>query len=212
MLLTEMSATRTYNLRTRAGAGIASQNSGVGGGPLSESPDTSLTLSEENPDGPTSAFETAPPVAVRTYSDVVAARPPSPLRERPTSPFEDAAPAPEGASLRNRPVEEENGEISNNNNNIVTNDENDTPEGEDESQWTTVKRRCTRRGGQASVKNKAGLTSEQRKVVNQATEGMTDAEKEKIQRRQENMRHRRGSSVSSRGEGPARPKGKTIDP
>ena len=107
---------------------------------------------------------------------------------------------------------------------VVTTSSNEepTPElDENESQWTTVKRRRAKSLSsldKASYLNKKaggarkGLTTEQVKVVGMATTGMTTQQKETLRRRQQNVNILRDSSVSSREEGPPRQKGKTIDP
>ena len=51
-----------------------------------------------------------------------------------------------------------------------------------------------------------------REVVGIAATGMTAQQKEMLRRRQQNIAVRRDSSISSREEGPAEAKGKTIDP
>ena len=76
--------------------------------------------------------------------------------------------------------------------------------------WTTVTRK--RAHSEGSLPIKRPLTSEQTKAVKKATEGMTAEQKEMIRRRQNKVRPRQDDSVSSRGEGPSKNKGKTIDP
>jgi hypothetical protein len=78
-------STRTYELRTRTRAGVAAQPSRA----LDESPslidmDHSSSEAAHNQGG--LAPDAAATIATRTYSDVVAARPPSPQRERPEVP------------------------------------------------------------------------------------------------------------------------------
>ena len=59
---------------------------------------------------------------------------------------------------------------------------------------------------------KKSLTTEQRKVVDLAAEKLTKEQQQKFQKRQVNVHPRCDSPTSSWGEGPSRPKGKTIDP
>ena len=54
--------------------------------------------------------------------------------------------------------------------------------------------------------------SEQREVVDLATEKLTKEQQQKILHRQGKVHLRRNSSISSRGEGTSKRKGKTIDP
>ena len=85
-MLLNTSTTRTYKLRNRNRAGRASQSARA----LNKSPSLLDVDDRSNEAGPLQE-DTAPtaevPVTVRTYSDVVASRPPSPpRRERPVLP------------------------------------------------------------------------------------------------------------------------------
>ena len=62
------------------------------------------------------------------------------------------------------------------------------------SNWTTVQRKHAR--SKESLKNKRPLTSEQALVVQMAAESMTAEQKRSIQRRQDNVRPRKDSSLS----------------
>ena len=89
----------------------------------------------------------------------------------------------------------------------------------EDSQWTTVKRRCARslnsleRNRQVNKEFGHGnpaLTREQVQVVQATTNELTDAQKQNYQRQHQVITWR-SSSSSSRGEGPSKPKGKGID-
>ena len=152
-------------------------------------------------------------VTVRSYSDVVASRPPSPRREIPVQPVRSAALGPSGAEILDHPFD--GGHVDNtssyNNNSYNSSEEIvETPDKED-SHWTTVVP-CKRACSHGSLGNKRPLTTEQAQMVRLATENLTQEQMHHLQRRQEKVRPRRGSSVSSRGEGPSKPKGKGIDP
>jgi hypothetical protein len=78
---------RTYNLRTRAGTGVATQSGQVQEESLYRSAEIDNWSSEVAPHtvGPVPNAE-ADSAVLRTYSDVVASRPPSVYRERPSLP------------------------------------------------------------------------------------------------------------------------------
>ena len=201
---------RTYDLRTRARTGAAAQSSRV---PV-ESPDIDSPSNEAPPqyDGTVTHAEAAN--TVRLYSDAVASRPPSPRRERPVAPINapTVGPArlnlpdlsevdsyPEG-SLDDREIEKDGP-----GKNV------ETPDKPEYARWTRVQHKRARSDSSLLNKTKS-LTSEQRNVVKKAAENLTKEQKQKFQKRHANVRPRRDSSVSSRGEGPSKPKGKGIDP
>ena len=76
--------------------------------------------------------------------------------------------------------------------------------------WTMVQHRRTHSHG--LLQEKGTVTMEQALAIKLATERMTCEQKPQVQRCQEKIQPRREGSVSSRGEGPSRPKGKGIDP
>ena len=86
----------------------------------------------------------------------------------------------------------------------------ETPDKPEYARWTKVQHKRAR--SDSALPNKKPLTTEQKKLVDLAAERLTKEQQRKFQKRQKNVRPRRGSSTSSRGEGPSRPKGKTIDP
>ena len=201
---------RTYDLRTRAWTGAAARSSRV---PV-ESPDIDSPSNEAPPqyDGTVTHAEAAN--TVRLYSDAVASRPPSPRRERPVVPINapTVGPArlnlpdlsevdsyPEG-SLDDREIEKDGP-----GKNV------ETPDKPEYARWTRVQHKRARSDSSLLNKTKS-LTSEQRNVVKKAAENLTKEQKQKFQKRHANVRPRRDSSVSSRGEGPSKPKGKGIDP
>ena len=209
---------RTYNLRARTGAVAAAPEAQDLGLPPSESiessPDTANPSNvAEPPSIEVPAFESEPTVVVRSYSDVVASRPPSPSRERHILPSKNPVEDPENTRVPpayrqyNEETVVENNYIQNAELSSSVNSENSE---EADSLWTTVKRR--RAQGRGPLRNKQFLTSEQARLVERAAKGMTVEQKRRIRQRQEKLKVRRPSSVSSRGEGPSRPKGKGIDP
>ena len=211
-------STRTYNLRTRTGAGLGVANQ------TTQATDISPfhSFDTENPSSVSSEAaahteglgpETETTVPLRTYSDVVASRPPSPSKERPMSMAEGPVRGHNDFNTTRRLYNETHVSSSRN----ITNAAEPTlregsfaPDEDDESQWTTVVKR--RRARSLSEAPRGPLTAEQTQTVRIATEGMNREQKERIQRRQEKVQPRRDSSVSSRGEGPSKPKGKMIDP
>ena len=202
-------STRAYNLRTRTGTGIATQSERA----LNESPSLidadnhSNEVAPQNEDFVPIAEDTN---AVRLYSEVVASRSPSPRRERLAQPQESTA-KNAGAKLPARLDEEKSshGDDSEREGNSL-NREVETPDRVEYSNWTTVKRRRARSEG--SLRNKYPLPNEEMRTVKKAPEGLTTGKRQTAPRHQEKARPRRDTSVSSRGEGPSRPKGKGTDP
>ena len=209
-----MSATRTYNLRVRSGAGIATQASRAHDIPPSRTSPVPFPTNEVD-----SARGSDPDSGVvitsRTYSDVVASRPPSPRGERPLSPSESSATSSD-LSASTRVANEDAIETVKTGDSGVTSkpvtvpegSESESPENEDESVWTTVQRR---RAHNSSRPKKGKLTTDQAHSVQIAMEGMTTSQKLALLRRQKKIGPSRGSSVSSRGEGPSNAKGKDRD-
>ena len=60
--------------------------------------------------------------------------------------------------------------------------------------------------------DKKTVTAEQVHTIELATEHMTQEQWQQVQRRLERVQPRHEESVSSRGEGPSKPKGKMTDP
>ena len=198
-----------YDLRTRARVGLATQPSrDIDESPSIIDPD-SYSNEEASRQGDHAPHAEAT-TAVRTYSDVVASRPPSPRGQRPVLPFEnptenlDNARAPDRARDESTVADDGNGVDAEGDGNI------ETPDKPEYSRWTRVQRKRAR--SESSLPNKKTLTFAQRKVVQLAEKGLTKEQQQKLQRRQEKVRPRRDSSVSSRGEGTSKRKGKAIDP
>ena len=207
-------STRTYNFRSRVGASEAPRASqALDDMSQTDSLEVANPSNEAEPLSEAQVPNTEATLAVPSYSDVVASRPPSPRRERPAVPSGGPGEDPD---LTRVPHYSDVGNRMNTqfNTNVDIGDfrfENggDTP-AEEEAPWTTVQRRRTR--SPIAFKVQKPLTSEQVQAVRRATEGMTDEQRQQVLRRQEKIQPRRGSSTSSRGEGPSRPKGKVIDP
>jgi hypothetical protein len=205
MLLNEM-ASRTYYLRTRTGTGVTPQSSRA----PEESPSLIGTNHREREVVP--PYEDAGPNnevtnAVRSYSDVVASRSPSRSRERPVLPSDGLVAGPENS---NAPVVSSNENIAYSGESGM-HDSNEGVETPDKLEWTTVRRRRARSLGSFRDNEKRPLTSDQKKVVSMAEEGLTAEQKKKVLLRQKKVQ-RRDNSSSSRGEGPSEPKGKSRDP
>ncbi|KAF8814448.1 hypothetical protein BYT27DRAFT_7265826 [Phlegmacium glaucopus] len=92
---------------------------------------------------------------------------------------------------------------------------------EEDSPWTTVKRRRAHSPGSTkrTRKHRLGvsssakqLTTEQHQLVKAAAEALTKQQKQHIHRRHAKVRARQSESVSSREEGTSKPKGKAPDP
>jgi hypothetical protein len=205
-----------YNLRARTVTGLATQ--------LDRAPDE-VPARSDNTDAPSSIDAPSvtgldpvleAPVAVRMYSQVVASSPPSPAMERYLQPSDEPTAVQEGTGTLTR-SEEERRPVSSNNNAVniggyTYSETSEHPEWEDNSPWTTVRRRKAR-SQELPMRGKP-LTSEQVQVVNIAAGSLTDEQRKNFQRRQEKIPPQRDDSVSSRGEGfsMARRQGKTIDP
>ena len=205
-------STRTYDLRNRTRTGLATQSGRV----RNESPspidaDNASTEVAPHGEGPDPNSEAT--VAVRSYSDVVASRPPSPRRERPVPPAYSLT--DDLGSMREPARLGDGNPVSNNDNGSQENGDNseaeiETPDRVEYSSWATIQRRRARSDG--ALPNENVLTSAQAQAVNRATADLTTEQKQQILRRQENVRPRRNDSISSRGEGPSKPKGKATDP
>ena len=180
---------RTYNLRVRPGTGVAlpprQENNGspqIGTvGTLKEVPPHIMGLP---------APRARATVVVRSYSDVVALRTPSPSRERPTVPSRIPELDPnrtlvlnldqsshgrgnDGTSGSEIPVDSYNSSM-----------EVGTPDQAD-SHWTTVQCRRTRSYG--SLPDKRTVTHEQAKAFDLATEHMTLEQRQQIKCRHEKV-------------------------
>ena len=173
-----------YDLRTRARVGLATQPSrDIDESPSIIDPD-SYSNEEASRQGDHAPHAEAT-TAVRTYSDVVASRPPSPRGQRPVLPFEnptenlDNARAPDRARDESTVADDGNGVDAEGDGNI------ETPDKPEYSRWTRVQRKRAR--SESSLPNKKTLTFAQRKVVQLAEKGLTKEQQQKLQRRQEKV-------------------------
>jgi hypothetical protein len=207
---------RAYNLRTRTGTGIATQSGQVPEEAQSRSNETDNWAMDSETAAPhvvgtVSNAEVMMAAVLRSYSDVVASRPPSPNRERPTLPTGIPTGNPGVVRVPEHPSVPNNEDVGDVSGGYATSGEVETNPDRADSHWTTVQRRRTR--SLESIRNQRvkPLTAEQTRAVKKAAEGMTAEQKQHLQRRHEKVRPRR-DSLSSHGEGPSNPKGKDIDP
>ena len=196
MLLKKVSS-RTYNLRARTGAEIATQSS--------PARDTSESLEpcvkSINYDRPASDLDRSeghdPRTEVttrRAYSDVVALRPPSHREEIPRQS------AVENAGTHNVggvPHQDDEGCVGGDADRMGVDYDSHVNPGSPEREevpWTTVNRRsaCSRSA------NRTVLTAEQSQTVKMAAAGLTKEQQAALQRHQEKMRPRHASSFVSR--------------
>ena len=213
MLLKKVSS-RTYNLRARTGAGIATQSSPARD--TSESPEPSVeSIDYDRPASDLDRSEGRDPrtevTTRRTYSDVVASRPPSPREEIPRQPLESAVENAGTHNVGRVPHQDDEGCVGGDADRMGVDYDSHVNPGSPEREevpWTTVNRRSAR----SRSANRTVLTAEQSQTVKMAAAGLTKEQQAALQRRQEKMRPRRASAASSRGEGPSRPKGKGPDP
>ncbi|KAF8799892.1 hypothetical protein BYT27DRAFT_7263507 [Phlegmacium glaucopus] len=216
-------STRTYNLRARTGTGIATQP----GEPSVEIPPAPapIPLDRELATRVTGVNPAADTTTVlRTYSDVVASRPPSPRREIPVSRSESPVRVIDETGALHRSANERI--ISNKDNENcfekdISSDVSGSPQSEDDLPWTTVKRRRARslsslnrvrNNSPETISRNRKLTSEQRQTVRAAAEALDKKQKHLIQRRQQIVQTRRKNSPRPQDEGTSKSKGKTIDP
>ena len=215
-------STRTYNLRTRVEAGLNTQ-SRIQNEPASRGLSPSPTR-DVPPHMTNYRLLSASPAL---YSDVVAERSPSPLKEKTLAPLTSSAEevevvgSPIGISQPSVHVVPPVSMILSENNNVHTSSEVNASQKEpEEPSWTTVKRRRVRsldssdlaKESQLESKGQRGLTRDQVQTVKVAAEAMTKSQKTLVDNRNKKIPHRRGDSSSSREEGPSRRKGKGIDP
>ena len=212
-------SSRTYNLRNRLEAGIATQLTApsVSTLPRPLTPPV-RDLPPHMPGGPP---QNDSPVAL--YSDIVASRSPSPLKETSTATTHHTAVEPNaerppiggsGPGIKNVPVSKDAYDVP-----TVPNKPVISPQDPGDEPWTTVRRRRARSlesldpirsySGSLSAKD---LTPDQVRMVQAATENLTNNQKRVLSNRQRKVAHQRMSSSSSRGEGPSKPKGKGVDP
>ena len=203
-------SSRTYHLRTRAETGMVAPSRV----PTAVVGRTS-TLQRDEP--PHLTRDTEPMSAL--YSDVVASRPPSPRKELSTSAVPSTVNNSLGSGIL---VDNQNVPL----NIIPISSSEDRPPAstaeEEGPEWTTVRRRRVQslssldrapEVNRAVLKSQA-LTAEQVRTVEVAAGNMTAQQKETFKRRKDTIQtvDNQEESASSRGEGPANPKGKGVDP
>ena len=160
------------------------------------------------------------------YSDVVAARPPSPLKETPSNAVASTVVGPDNVGVPSQSKSDEAvSRLRDKDNNVHytssnASDEGGLPQGPEDQQWTIIERRRARSPGSRKKDSEnplktvssGVLTQDQTRTIDYAIGRLTQAEKHAIAQRQKNLNTHRGTSPSSRGEGNSNAKGKTIDP
>ena len=209
-------SSKTYHLRTRVDTGVAAQlRARTRGVPAARSPVTFTRDPAPHLEGSNiPVTDAVPPL----YSDIAASRPPSPRRETTTVP--SASPNVVGDRVLPQPEQVvKNIPVNKKHENLTSSDLSDSSQRQDETPWTTVRRRRARslssldkaRKEEQRVPRSANLTAEQRRAVEVATRTLTDQQRQQIRRRHQAAA--REHSLSSRGEGPSNlKKGKGIDP
>ncbi len=219
-------STRTYNLRARTDAGVATQPRVRPESPVQQATPSPLR------DLPPYVVGGYPLTTGRTaalYSDVVASRSPSPQKESsnmvavPEVEPEDER-IPQGSSV---PVSDSRAVPAIINKIVTTpesglfSEDNEPAQDTGDLLWTTVRRRRARslesfepvRKSSSESGERKGLTRDQIQTVKAAADTLTEGQKDAIRDRQKRVtHHKRDPSSSSRGEGTSRPKGKGIDP
>src|SRR5882762_4974320 len=187
-------STRTYKLRTRAVAGVATQ-------PTAQNVSTTRRvvspLARDPPPhmGNRVPLSNVPPL----YSEVVS-RTPSPLRENSsvTVGNDRAGPINEQVTIsqlepEERVVHTNDNEVVEKADNLTSRDESDPPQDQEDAPWTTVQRRRTRSLGSLDrVRNlnhsgdsgAKGLTLDQIQVVNAATNALTNSQRRTLHERE----------------------------
>lgn len=156
------------------------------------------------------------------YSDVAASRPLSPVKETiPLHPTESAV--REEATIVPHPTESTVDVISTNDyeklEHDTSSDLSNWSKRQDNAPWIIIECRCARSLSSLERAQKdrerfltLKLNREQKQTIHAATNTLTTKERQRILRHHEKMVAHRDSSLSSRGEGPSRLKGKAIDP
>ena len=218
-----MSTAKTYNLRARADTGVANQSRARNSSASPSRPNTSLHR-DVPPHLLSISSETGNTMAL--YSDVVAARPPSPLKETPSDAVTSTVVGPEYVGVPSQSKDDEAvSSVINKDNNVHytssnVSEESGPPQDPEDQQWTTVERRQARSPGSrkpdpehpSKTVLSGGLTQDQTRTVDYAISQLTQAERQAIAHRQKKANTHRGTSPSSQGEGNSKLKGKTIHP
>ncbi|KAJ3510780.1 hypothetical protein NLJ89_g4475 [Agrocybe chaxingu] len=229
-------ATRSYTLRSRAAAGTAGATpnpigsmSGVG---QSLPPDTAPPYYVTD-DEARAWYSGSEGGQRRSYSDVVASRPSSPVISRVETVVPPVEQDPHEAHESNPVVVDHNPIVDPTNHRARVETEVSSSEDENPEPWTTVNRhrshdkRAKNAKTQSSRGERHGKSAQRARsledhVVKQATDKLTAEEQAKISRRYDRLRYtpaqrddspaRRSDSSVSRGEGPSNLKGKAVDP
>ena len=160
------------------------------------------------------------------YSEVVAGRNPSALKEASSAAVAHPGGGPEPEALPTRPLQPDEQVVPTVSRDNRQRSEEDTSVGDNvspkdpgEPAWTTVERRRARSfesfdlvRSHSGSNGRKGLTLEQAQTVNAAADALTKSQKAALSKRHKKVTHHRNGSSSSRGEGASRPKGKGIDP
>ena len=137
--------TRTYLLQTRVGTGIVSQTDWAREESYLRSDNSD---NQEVPQEAGSIPIADANVAVCSYSDVVASRPPAPRRERPVVPLEGSRQEAEGRIRHEQPERwttvENNSQVVSGLESYQSEEAVETPDKPEYSQWTTVQNRRAR--------------------------------------------------------------------
>ena len=213
-------STRTYNLRTRTDAGVADQQRAP---TVSNATQAATPLSRDLPPHMLEGH-TSPGRPAALYSEVVASRSPSPVKEASSTTLSrpvgepDGGKAPAGDSgpmIRIIPTESRDINVEKR----TSNEENISPEDPGDEPCTTVRRQRARSLesfdpvlSYSRSPSAKGLTPDQVHAVKVAAEALTQSQKHTLTKRHERVTRQRKDSSSSRGEGASRPKGKGIDP
>lgn len=190
-------STRTYNLRTRTEVSRPQ----VQGQVQEELTSCRFSMSPLHDSPPHMSARPGNPTLL--YSEVVASRSPSPVKEPSSTTVDNPAGVPESESLpvgRLQPDTRAVPSISRENISIVEENTssgvNNSPEEPGEATWTTVKRRRAR-SLESFELIKKGLTKEQAQTVKAAAEALTKSQNKVLSHRQKKLTHRRNSSSSS---------------
>ena len=134
-------STKTYHLRTRVDTGLASQPQV---GTASSSPRCTDTAWNRDvpPHLPSIRSETGSTTAL--YSDVVASRPPLPVRETSSVTVTPDVAGPENVKISKQSKTNErvvsSTKLKENEFHFTSSDENDLPQDPEDEQWTTIER------------------------------------------------------------------------
>ena len=209
-----MSATRTYNLQTCTGAGVATQSSS------GQRPSLSCitTVQEGSPNVLEASPKPKTAVKYCSYSDTVASRLPSPQQVKKTT-NSPAGLASKSTSSHAFPEQTAVCKADHNNvEKMSSSDASESPKDRDSLGWTTINHRhasslsLLHRTKRHSIRSEPTLiTKEQKHTVKAAADALSQQQRQQIQQRNNKLTIRR-DSTSSQGKGLAQSKGKAVDP